>query len=276
MGGIVWLASYPKSGNTWTRNFLHNLLRPQADSHDINAMQHLTAYENSRRWFDGLIPRPLAECSAEEIAPLRPRAQERLAAEAPGLVFVKTHNALVKEFGHPVINSAVTAGAIYIVRHPLDVAVSFAHHLATTTDNAIEKMNTTGLQTPNTERTAYEVYGSWSEHVATWTQRPHQGLHIMRYEDMLAKPEATFRQLCDFLLLAPTRAALLEAIEKSSFERLKEQEKERGFFEKPAQAKDFFRVGRAGAWREHLTAEQVRVVMEINRAQAQRFGYTSN
>jgi hypothetical protein len=273
MGGIVWLASYPKSGNTWTRNFLHNVLRPEAESHDINAMRDLTAYENNTRWFEGLLPRPLAECAAEDVAPLRARAQERLAAEADGLVFVKTHNALVKEFGHPVINARVTAGAIYIVRHPLDVAVSFAHHLATTTDNAIEKMNTSGLQTPNTERTAYEIYGSWSEHVATWTRKPHQGLHIMRYEDMLAEPEQTFRRLCDFLLLKPSRAALLAAIEKSSFARLKEQEDERGFSEKPADAKTFFREGRAGAWRDHLTAEQVRAVMEPNADQARRFGY---
>ncbi len=273
MGGIVWIASYPKSGNTWTRSFLHNLLRPQDETHDINDMQDLTAYEIGVRWFAPLLAKPLELCTEEEVAAVRPRAQEALAAEAPGLVFVKTHNALAVEFGHPVINTKVTAGAVYIVRDPRDVAPSFAHHLSTDLNTAIARMNADNLTVPNTKETAYELYGSWRQNVDSWTLKPHQSKHVMRYEDMLAKPERTFRDLCDFLLLAPTRKALLDAIEKSSFARLKELEEKRGFSEKPAAAPSFFREGKAGTWREHLSHAQIAAIEDVNREQMARCGY---
>jgi len=273
MGGIVWLASYPKSGNTWTRSFLHNLLRPDRQSHNINDMQELTAYENASHWFLPLLKQPLADCSLEDVAAARPHAQEAIARAAPGLVFVKTHNALAVEFGHPVINASVTAGAIYIIRDPRDVAPSFAHHLSTDVDTAIDRMNHLHLTVPNTEHTAYEIYGSWSQNVESWTRRSHQAKHVMRYEDMLATPKITFRALCDFLLLSPSEKALDDAIANSSFARLKEQEEKHGFREKAEPAASFFREGKSGVWRECLSAEQVAKIEAANCVEMQRFGY---
>jgi hypothetical protein len=90
---------------------------------------------------------------------------------------------------------------------------------------------------------------------------------------MLAKPELTFRRLCDYLLLKPTRDELSEAMEKSSFERLRSQEENRGFRERPEHADHFFREGQAGNWRKYLTAAQVRSIVDHHREQMARFGY---
>lgn len=273
MGGLVWLASYPKSGNTWTRHFLHSLLRSPGKPHDINRMNMLTTGDSGARWYQPFLDKKLTECSDEQIAAARAQAQRKIADSADGLVFVKTHNAMVRHLGAPMIEPSVTAGAIYIVRNPLDVAISYAHFMGGTIDGAIAQMNAKGALIPTGEKAAYQYYGSWSEHVFSWTRRPMRQLHVMRYEDMLEKPRETFGRLATFLRLAPTRGEIEAAIDASSFDKLKEQEDEAGFREKPEKAERFFREGRAGQWREVLSAAQVEAVTSANREQMERFGY---
>ena len=134
-------------------------------------------------------------------------------------------------------------------------------------------MNTPGYTIANFEGGVYELYGSWSENVMSWTRKAHPGLHTMRYEDMLARPEETFGKLCAFLRLAPSAGDLQAAIEKSSFERLKGQEEKHGFWEKPKDAARFFREGRSGAWREKLSPDQIGAIAGGHAEQMARFGY---
>jgi hypothetical protein len=122
----------------------------------------------------------------------RARAQQYLADLVDGLIFVKTHHALAVDRGHPTINFSVTAGAVYIVRNPLDVAVSYAHHLAGSIDQAIDLVNTKNAETAVSDKQVYELYGSWSQHALSWTRKPHRAIYVMRYEDMLAEPHKTF------------------------------------------------------------------------------------
>jgi hypothetical protein len=75
------------------------------------------------------------------------------------------------------------------------------------------------------------------------------------------------------MTLKPSDAELDRAIELSSFERLKEQEEQSGFQEKPPSAKEFFRKGQIGEWRKVLTRRQVRAIVEAHREQMARFGY---
>ena len=121
---------------------------------------------------------------------------------------VKTHHALVMDRGVPVINTAVTSGAVYIVRNPLDVAISFAHHMNTDIDTAIEEMAFENLETAVNDKSVYEVYGSWSQHVGSWTRNTHRTIYVMRYENLLADPFRTFGGLARHLLLRPTDAQL--------------------------------------------------------------------
>jgi hypothetical protein len=276
--GILWLASYPKSGNTWTRNFLHNLLNilengADAPHQHINGMNEFTTWEISARAYEAHLGKPPKECTREEIAAVRPKVQEDIAASIDGLAMVKTHHALLINRGVPTINFAVTSGAIYIVRNPLDVAISFAHHMSVDIDTAIEEMASTDLETAMGPRSVYEVYGSWSQHVESWTRKPHRTIYIMRYENMLADPMRIFGNLALHMLMRPTEDQLRLAIERSSFENLKKQEEEGGFREKPEKAKRFFREGKAGQWQEGLTRRQVRRLVSDHNVQMKRFGY---
>jgi hypothetical protein len=190
-----------------------------------------------------------------------------------GLIFCKTHNALVVDRGQPIINFAITSGAIYIVRNPLDVVISLSHHINKPLDETIRVMATRDVETPINETRVHEVWGSWSQHVDSWTRKPHRAIYVMRYEDMLNEPGKTFGALARHLLLNPTAAELDLAIKRSSFESLRDQEGEEGFREKPAHAERFFREGRAEQWKDVLTPQQVDAIVGAHGEQMNRFGY---
>jgi sulfotransferase family protein len=172
-----------------------------------------------------------------------------------------------------MITMEYTAGAIYVIRNPLDVAISYADHYGLALDAAIVAMATPGLQSENEEIHCYERYGSWSEHVMSWTHRPTPGLHIVRYEDMLTSPHKTFAGITAFLGLKVPRDRLDKALKLSSFKVLREQEKRHGFIERTANSQRFFREGKAGQWRKTLTAPQIEALTAVHREQMARFGY---
>lgn len=275
--GIIWLASYPRSGNTWTRNFLYALLGRtsghDADQPHIDKLHEYSIWDIGAPPFEKLLRKPIIRASQPEIAAVRPKVQKYILSKSNGAVLMKTHNALVVDRGFPTINMQVTSGAVYIIRNPLDVAISFAHHFSMSFDNAIRCMNMNGWETSVTEGVAYEVYGSWSENVSSWTQKPHPAIYVMRFEDMLAEPQKTFRGLVDHLLIKATDEDILHAIDASSFDKAKTQEKTSGYRERPLLSAAFFREGRAGQWCEVLTAAQIAQITEKNHEQMARFGY---
>ena len=274
--GIVWLASYPRSGNTWTRNFLYNLINITGDRQhdaDINKIADTSVWDIVGKRFEGVVGKPLKSATREEIAAARPLVQRDIADGATGPILVKTHNALVMDFGTPTINMRVTAGAVYIVRNPLDAVISNAHHFTIDIDAAITRLGRRGEETEVTQHTAYEVYGSWSENVSSWTAKPHRAILAVRYEDMLAEPVKTFRKLANHLMIEASNTQLEQAIELSSFERAKKQEQEKGYRERPENSKAFFREGRAEQWRDVLNEAQIARIVSDHREQMARFGY---
>jgi hypothetical protein len=274
--GIVWLASYPKSGNTWTRAYIANLatiMGGEEEALDVNSINRFTLGENSTNFYKevcGFEPKADDYC---KIANNRHRVQKAIADQFEGLIFCKTHNALVMDRGQPIINFAVTSGAVYIVRNPLDVAISLSHHMNLSVDQAIEVMATRDLETPINETRVHEVWGSWSQHVKSWTRKVHSAIYVMRYEEMLSEPEKAFGELARHLLLNPTAAELRLAIERSSFDSLKDRESQEGFKERPEHAERFFREGRAGQWKEILTPQQVDAIVSKHSEQMMKFGY---
>jgi hypothetical protein len=83
----------------------------------------------------------------------------------------------------------------------------------------------------------------------------------------------SFGRLAGFLRLRPSAGQLRRAIETSSFEELAEQEQRAGFVERPTTTERFFRAGRAGQWREALSADQVKAVIAAHAPMMMRFGY---
>ena len=273
MGRIIWIASYPKSGNTWTRAFLHNLFRNPNEPFDINKMDTLTANEAALGNYALICDRPWHEWTTELVAEARPQVQAQLARSRPHHIFCKTHLAVMNVRGHPTIGMDVTAGAIYLVRNPLDIAPSLKDHQGLPMAKIIEMMNTVNFETPPTDKMVGEPWGNWSQNVESWTGKPGPGLHIMRYEDMLADPVKAFTGLVRFLNIQASEDRIRKAVEHSSFKVLRKLEERDGFWERTDVQKNFFRKGESGSWRDELSAGEIRAIVDTHRAQMERFGY---
>ncbi len=274
MGAIIWLASYPKSGNTWMRSFLHNLLMNAQEPVAINKLTTFCLGESGGAPYAARAKKPYDQISSEEVARLRPLVHRDFTTASPDSVFVKTHNFLGSWLDYPLHNMEVTAGGIYILRNPLDVVLSVRHHYAVPIDEAIVQMATVGAGTKTGNGHVPEIHSSWSHHVESWTGHPNPSLLILRYEDMLADSQAAFKKATQFLGLQPPSERLDRAILFSSFKALKAQEEAEGFKERPRNAQAaFFREGRADQWRDELTPDQVRQIISDHREQMERFNY---
>jgi hypothetical protein len=276
--GIVWLASYPKSGNTWLRMFLYQYTRIVAgaprEADELNQLDRSSGYEAKLfGLFDQFLEKPLDQASRLEVMSVRALVQLTVAERIDGVVLLKTHNLLGDLDGMPTINLPASAGGVYVVRDPRDVAPSLARHIGADIDQAIEVMRTRGFATDNDRETAFEIWGSWSEHVESWAAAPNPNLLVVRYEDMLAKPMETFTAIVRHLGQKADETQIAEAIELSSFDKLKRQEEAKGFRERSARADRFFVAGKAGGWRDKLTATQANRIAVYHRQAMAHFGY---
>jgi Sulfotransferase domain len=267
LGKIVWLASYPKSGNTWVRAFLHNYIVNGQTPHSINSLVDFSVAECAGAFFG----QNTAGLSTQEVQKLRPAVHEQLTRLHDDLVFVKTHNAHLAVHGVPLCSPSVTAGAVYIVRDPRDVALSYAAFARKEVDEIIDFMGETGAANASDARQVFELLGSWSEHALSWVASPKRLL--VRYEDLLNEPERYFARIIRFLGRGEVdNARLARAISFSGFNELAGQEAAGGY-RAAGGAEIFFRAGKAGQWRERLTAAQVNQIETAHGAVMQKFGY---
>ena len=274
MGQLVWIASYPKSGSTWMRAFLHNYIRNPDAPYDINRLTDLTAADINADRYHRYDPRPASQYSIADVQRMRPLVHRDLTMLDSTLVFVKTHNALLQIAGAPLITPEVTAGAIYIVRDPRDIAVSYSRHRGRSIDDTIDFMANPEAATGGTDRRVYERLGSWSLHVHSWTNRPDPRVRIVRYEAMVEAPEATFGPQISWLGQTPPPERLDRAIRFSSFNELQAQERAKGFKERVAgSTAPFFSTGQPGNWRSVLTPSQQARIERDHGTIMQRFGY---
>jgi hypothetical protein len=276
---IVWLASYPKSGNTWFRAFLTALLNPGNPTVDINNL-YPTTMAGSRQLFDEMTGVSSADLLPEEIEHLRPLVYHQHAFESTELIYHKIHDAWTMfPDGSPIFPAEITKAVVYFIRNPLDVTVSFAHHLSTTIENTIAIMNNPDYAFCHRNDRLYSQLRqkllTWSDHVKSWVDDSGLPVIVLRYEDMKASPVATFTRAVTFLGLTATPSEIETAIEQSSFTRLKQQEEEVGFSEKGSKALCFFRKGIVGDWQNELSKELVQRIIDAHGETMKRFGYLS-
>ncbi|MBN2682138.1 MAG: sulfotransferase domain-containing protein [Bacteroidales bacterium] len=275
---IIWLASYPKSGNTWFRVFLSNLLLDSKEPVSINQLEK-TPIASARNIFDEITGLSSGELSFEETDLLRPDVYREYANSEDGLRFLKVHDAYTfLPDGKPMIPESVTKSAIFFIRNPLDVAVSFAHHSSSSTENMVKAMNNTNYafcsKTDRIHNQLRQKLLTWSEHVESWTSNIPFPVLVLKYEEMLDNTYETFEKAVKFIGLEKNRQQIEKALEFSRFDVLKSQEEKEGFKEKAPDAEKFFRKGKSGSWKSELSGE---LAMEIQHNHAEvmkKYGYT--
>jgi hypothetical protein len=272
---ILWLASFPKSGNTWLRAFLANYLRGGRLPEDINKLPNFSYGDMRVEYYEQISGKKGVDLGYDEINRLRPLVHRFLAGAHPGLVLVKTHSHLSIIDEVPTITPDVTFGAVYVVRNPLDVAVSFGHHYGLSTEAAVKAICFKGLETVPQTGHILQVLSDWSSHLKGWLDAPGLYLHQMRYEDMTRSPTKTFGGVLEFLKIPKDRERLKRAIRHSSFNVLAGQERQSGFVERSKSAEKFFRQGEIGGWRKELTSEHVDFIIHHHREAMTKMGYLS-
>jgi len=254
----VWLASYPKSGNTWFRIFISNLLYPERTPVDPNHLPLNNLLASARSPMHEITGVPPSLLSADETDRLRPGVDKIIGRDWAGpLCLRKAHDAYTYlPDGRPLMGEGPDFAAIYIVRDPWDVAVSVANHYNRTVEQAVEMLcaEETSLDNRSDRSTAQlrQRLLSWSGHVASWLSAPME-VCLIRYEDMHTHPSETFRRALNFLDLSASDAEISSALQASSFGRLQKIEQEKGFREAPKN-RSFFRAGRVGDGRKQLPA----------------------
>lgn len=290
MTRTIWLASYPKSGNTWFRMLIANLAATDAPA-DINNLPERSGIASARGPFDYLTLLDSGLLTHDEVERLRPRVYEELKrgaaddeydapCEARPVRFVKCHDAYTATAdGEPLLGGAGGAdGAIVIVRDPRDVAPSLASHCRMSLDAAIAFMgDPKAAFCARTDRLPNQLrqwLHGWSGHIEGWLAQSDIPVHLVRYEDMKADTPGVLRRALAFAGRPASEADIARAVAFADFSELKRQESEAGFCEAPRRvAAGFFRRGEAGAWRDELTADQVARIEAAHAPMMQRLGY---
>lgn len=271
---IVWLASYPKSGNTWTRIFLANYFANENKPLSINAADRFgfgdAAVGLYRKAAGG---RPVDLGDKRVVLALRGRLLSAINGNGASFNFVKTHNANTQAFGAELIPPQLTHAAVYILRNPLDVALSVARHFGTSHEQAVASMGRSDHVIGSTDKQVTQYLGSWSDHVSSWSGERRFPVAVLRYEDMLADPRESFRSMLHQVGLPVDEGRLDKAVRYSSFEEVSQQEAQGGFKESSERSERFFASGRSGQWETELAPELAKTVRRQHRKVMKKHGY---
>lgn len=293
MKPIIWLASFPKSGNTWVRLLLANLA--SEDARGINDIGNGNGIASARRRFDdacliasGLLSH--AECDQMRPAFYRDLARLGGVPNCPAISqddplehwqVIKTHDAwTLTAHGEPLLGGAdIAAAAVLIVRDPRDVVASLANHLGETLEQAAAIMgDPDGALSAACDRQPLQLRQKllgWSGFYQSWVDQREVPVHLLRYEDLQIDTLSALGTLLDALGITVEPAMLERAAERSVFGRLQAQEAEAGFREAPVKTTTgrFFRSGRSGGWRDELSAVLCQRIESDHGTMMRRFGY---
>lgn len=268
---IVFVASYPRSGNTFARI----LLAAYHGVEDLDRLEEaLPADTSAALWRSA----PEQEVSARNNRLLRGAVLAEYRRRNPTLLpfrGLKTHTANLRAFGAPAFEFLPEDRIIHLVRDPRDVLLSNADFNDHDIERSIQVMTSSGAAVASGGVGSVEVRGSWRENVESWLKPEICPALLIRYEDLLADTASWLRRMIEFIGLPLSEARLERAVERSQFSRLQRQEREQGFSEAPAKTTSgrFFREGKSGQWRAVLTAEQIARVTAHGGEIMARLGY---
>lgn len=255
---IIWLASYPKSGNTFLRSIIASLVYSEDGNFEMDKLASIRQFPRTVH-FEGLTN---DTGNIHEIKKYWVAAQEKINLNNK-VIFFKTHNANIKIDNYPFTNKKNTLATIYVVRDPRNVVSSIAHHYSLSM-NESKKFILTQKSLRDTlegeEKGILTPLGTWSDHYNSWTLH-NNNLLIIKYEDLINKPKEELDKIIIFLKpfinFSVNENKINKIIETTKFDSLKKMEKE-GKYDEYAHGRknfNFFNKGPENKWQDNLEVD---------------------
>ena len=221
---IIWLASYPKSGNTWVRAFISAYYYSEDGDFNFSLLSKIKQFPD-QEFFDQEF-NSISEASEKWM-----EAQRKINSNKK-IKFLKTHSCIGNYKDKPFTTSETTLGAIYIVRDPRSIIASIKNHFSMNDEEALNMVvdEKRGLISDTSVYSSYAFISSWSNHYLSWAQNNQFRRLIVKYEDLLSNKYETFRDIIVFTNTLLNRAEgvdkskLLNAIKTTNFNVLRKNE----------------------------------------------------
>ena len=277
---IVWIASYPKSGNTWVRSFLTAYYFCKEGKFDVKNLIYIQDYPN-KQFFK-------KEVKEGEIHKHWEESQKNL-RDQKKIRFLKTHNSLITTFGKDFTKPQYSLGAIYIIRDPRNVITSVKNHNDFKTyDEALKMMQNDDAVISDysylNNHAKTNIINSWRINYQSWLNNNSLRRLTIRYEDMLQNPKQTFRDIVIFVNTICKfndnfdQDKFNNAIETTSFKKLQALENEGNFLENVYSKHDkrkikFFNQGPENNWKKNLSDELINKMNNFYKDDLKKFKY---
>ena len=277
---IIWLASYPKSGNTWVRSFLSAYYYSSDGKFTFELLKKIKQFP-SKEFFDRKL------LSVDEASQNWLIAQKKI-KDRKKICFLKTHNVNGAFKGNSFTTSEFTAGAIYITRDPRNVLTSMMNHYSLNESDALKMLNSIyrNLKDENDENNyaSYSFISSWSNNYNSWKLSKNINSLLIKYEDLENDKYKTFSKIVNFTNNIIKKERNIDenkfklAIETTNFEVLQKKEEYEGFDEavyssKEGKVKPFFNLGRKNNYKNLLKPETSKVIEGLFEKEMKELGY---
>ena len=281
MNKIIWIASYPKSGNTWLRYFLGNYYFNNKDNFQPEIIKNIKKFHLDKELIKSNLHNQDFIKNPYNVSKYWIQSQKKLEIKKGNVVFLKTHNALINIENNEFTNSDLTLAIIYIIRDPRDVVVSYSKYRNLDYDKTIEHMIGSKVNIPFVrdakDASNIEITGSWAFHYNSWKD----GISvipriIIKYEDILSNSEKIFTNIIKFLSnimkLEVNYKKIKSSNNLSKFTKLKNFEEKNNFFENNS-SENFFRIGKSGNWKKELNKDQIKKIEDSFKIEMISLGY---
>ncbi len=271
---IIWLASYPKSGNTWLRSIISSLLYSEDGNFNFNHIYKIRQFP-IRQYFE---PFTKEYQNIHELKKYWIPAQDLISLKNK-VEFLKTHHINCKIDDYKFTNGDNTLGTIYVVRDPRNLVKSFTNHYSMDANKATNFLTTQQpafasghIDTRDKNNNIFTLIGCWKDHYLSWT-RNNNKLLLIKYEDMLNDINKEILRIVDFIKefvkVDLNDEKLKNIIKSTSFQNLKNLEKKHEFTEASTDKKDnkkknFFYLGKENKWEKYLDeANRIKIETEL-------------
>ena len=277
---IIWLASYPKSGNTLLRSILSAYFYSGDGDFKFDNLYKISQFPA----IDHFMSLGINLDDEKKVFENFINAKNLINQQSKKAKFFKTHSKLCQMYGSNFTDLKNTLGVIYIIRDPRNVVTSFAHHYNLTIDKATEALLDEKRFMIKTDKNASVFLGSWSSNYESWRDLEKKNKYLLvKYEDLVNKKKSTLLKIFKFLEILGMQfnldmIKLNKAIKSTDFDKMKNLEKKETFYESmvdenTGKRRVFFNMGPDNDWRRILDDKNRENIEKYFRNEMLELGY---